>query len=55
MVGAHVQNADKETSLSALKWNSPGQMGVETPRETWRRMIEWEMTEVGQIWNELRK
>lgn len=50
----HSQNAEKRTSLCCIKLNHLEQRWVENPRETWIRMIEKVMAEVGKIWNEFK-
>jgi hypothetical protein len=44
-----------EITLQALEWNPPGKRNRGRPRNTWRRMVEKELVEIGKMWKEAKR
>jgi hypothetical protein len=54
-VGHMWRRPSNKITLQAPEWNLPGKRNRGRPRNTWRHMVEKELTEIGKTWKEAKR
>ncbi|XP_048772817.1 uncharacterized protein LOC125678421 [Ostrea edulis] len=54
-IGHVLRKGGDDVTKIALRWTPDGKRKRGHPKETWRRMVEQEMKDIGKIWGEIKK